>query len=274
VDVAAARLAFDYPAGEREFAVVDSTTEGDARVLDVTYESVGGRAVSAYLVVPDTAGGFPAVLYLHWYATNEPDGNRTEFLEEAVALAANGVVSLLPQQVFPWGAPPSGAAEDRQAVIDQVVDLRIGLDILLAQPEVDPARLAVVGHDFGGMYAALVTGLDDRVDAAAILAGVPRWADWYLRYWHPVPTAEEPAYEATMSEVDPVTFLPGTEIPLLLQFAKSDQFVNQAAIETWLAAAPDEWTTIETYAWNHSLRTNAALADRLAFLTVELGLDE
>lgn len=272
VDVTAARLAFEYPDADREFVVIDSTQEAGVTIHDVTYESVGGRVVSAFLVVPDATGPFPAVLFLHWYATNEPDGNRTEFLDEAIDLAADGVVSLLPEQVFPWATPPSGATEDRQAVIDQVVDLRVGLDILLAQPQVDADRLAVVGHDFGGMYAALVGSLDDRIDGAAILAGVPRWADWYLRYWQPVPAGDEPAYEATMANVDPVTFLPVTEIPLLLQFSRTDQFVNQAAIDAWLAAAPDESTTVETYAWNHSLHTQAADAHRRAFLAAVLHL--
>jgi dienelactone hydrolase len=272
VDVAGAREAFQYPAGERRFVLVDSTEDAGVTIRDITYESVGGRTLSALLVTPGSAGPFPAVLFLHWYATNEPDGDRTEFLDEAVALAGRGVVSLLPQQAFPWASPPSGAAEDRQAVIDQVVDHRIGIDILLAQPEVDPDRLAVVGHDFGGMYAALLAGIDPRVDAAVVMAGVPRWADWYLRYWHPVPAAEEPAYEATMLAVDPVTFLPDVSGPLFFQFAESDQFVSQAAIDAWLAAAPDESTTVETYAWNHSLRTEDAEADRRAYLAAALGL--
>ena len=252
--------------------VVEETTTNGVTVRDVTYESAGGRIVSAFVVLPDGAGSSAAVLYLHWYAPSEEDGDRTEFLDEAVALASEGVVSLLPQQVFPWTTPPSGAAEDRRAVIDQVVDLRIGLDILLQQPAVDPERVAVVGHDFGGMYGALVAGLDDRVDAAVIIAGVPRFADWYLRYWNPVPAEERPAYSATMAAVDPVTFLPQTETSLLFQFGKSDQFVKQAAIDAWLAAAPTDRTRVESYAWNHSLRTEAALADRRAFLGRVLGL--
>jgi dienelactone hydrolase len=272
IDVAAARAAFDYPVEERQFVVLDSSEDGEAIIRDVTYESAGGRTVSAFLVTPalDSTGPFPAVLFLHWYATNEPDGNRTEFLEEAVGLAEHGVVSLLPQQVFPWKTPPSGTTEDHRAVIDQVVDLRIGIDILLAQPEVDPDRLAVAGHDFGGMYAALIAGLDPRVDAAVAMAGVPHWADWFLRYWRPVPSAEQPAYKATMAEVDPVTFLPDVRGELLFQFAESDQFVNQTAIDAWTGAAGDE--AVETYAWNHSLRTESARADRAAFLAAALGL--
>jgi dienelactone hydrolase len=272
VDVAAARSAFDYPAVEGAFEVLSSKDQGGATVRDVTYASVGGRTVSAWLVEPGGKGPFPAALFLHWYATNEPDGNRTEFLDEAVELAGTGVVSLLPQEVFPWSAPPAGAAADRQAVIDQVVDLRVGLDRLLARPNVDPKRVAVVGHDFGGMYAALIAGLDRRVDAAVVMAGVPHFADWYLRYWHPVPRAEEPAYKATMLDVDPVTFLPDAPGALLFQFASSDRYVSTGAIDTWTAAAPQGAQT-KTYDWNHSLRTEAARQDRDDFLTTGLGVD-
>ncbi len=76
----------------------------------------------------------------------------------------------------------------------------------------------------------------------------------------------------TMLEVDPVTFLPAAHAPVLFQFAESDQFVNQAAIDAWTAAAPGDATTVETYDWNHSLRTEAAGTDRDIFLTAELGL--
>lgn len=270
VDVAAARSAFDYPPIEGAFKVLSSKDQAGATVRDVTYASVGGRTVSAWLVEPAGKGPFAAALFLHWYATNEPDGNRTEFLDEAVALAATGVVSLLPQEVFPWAVPPAGASADRQAVIDQVVDLRAGLDLLLARPEVDPNRVAVVGHDFGGMYAALVAGLDPRVDVAVVMAGVPHFADWYLRYWHPVPRADEPAYRATMLDVDPVTFLPDAPGALLFQFASSDQYVSAGAIDAWNASAPEGAQT-RTYDWNHSLRTEAARRDRDEFLAAGLG---
>ena len=272
MDLPTARAAFDYDAGDGTFEISSSKTQGSAIVRDVTYASAGGRTVAAWLVEPKGGGPFPAVLFLHWYATNEPDGNRSEFLGEATDLAAKGFVSLLPQQVFPWAVPPSGAAADRQAVIDQVVDLRVGLDRLLARANVDPKRVAVAGHDFGGMYAALMAGLDPRVDVAVVMAGVPHFADWYLRYWHPVPRADEPAYRSTMLEVDPITFLPDAPNALLFQFASSDQFVSTGAIDAWTTAAPQGART-ETYNWNHSLRTEAARRDRDQFLVAGLGAD-
>lgn len=269
VDLVAARSAFDYHVAKPTFVEVAKTTKGRVTVSDVTYASVGGRTVSGLLVAPVGGSHHPVVLFLHWYATNEPDGNRTEFLEEATELAARGVVSLLPEQQFPWHKPPAGTTEDHQAVIDQVVDDRVGIDALLALPGVDPKRVGVVGHDFGAMYAALVAGLDGRVSAAVIMAGVPHFADWYLRYWHPVSTSEQATYKATMLEIDPVTFLPAAAGPVLFQFADSDQFVKQAAIDAWMAAAPRD-ASVKTYNSNHRLRTDAARADRDAFLAKAL----
>ena len=52
MDVAAARAAFDYPAAERTFKQSSSKALAGATVRDVTYPSVGGRTVSALLVVP------------------------------------------------------------------------------------------------------------------------------------------------------------------------------------------------------------------------------
>jgi len=49
--------------------------------------------------------------------------------------------------------------------------------------------------------------------------------------------------------------------------------VNQSAIDTWTAAAPGD-AAVETYTWNHSLRTESARADREAFLAAALGLAE
>ncbi len=40
----------------------------------------------AYLVVPAGKGPFAAILFGHWAMDGSPTRNRTEFLEEAVAL--------------------------------------------------------------------------------------------------------------------------------------------------------------------------------------------
>ena len=44
------------------------------------------------------------VLWLHWLG--EINGDRSEYLSEAVTLAGKGVVSVLPQGYFPWVPEP------------------------------------------------------------------------------------------------------------------------------------------------------------------------
>jgi hypothetical protein len=68
---------------------------GEVAIHDITYVSPKGGIVPAYLVVPKGKGPFAAVIWGHWYWSNSPMRNRKEFLDEAVALAQAGVVSLL-----------------------------------------------------------------------------------------------------------------------------------------------------------------------------------
>src|SRR5207245_11777395 len=69
---------------------------GDIEILDISYASPKGGRVPAYLVVPKGKGPFAGVIWGHWYWENSAFRNRKEFLDEAVVLAGNGVMSLQP----------------------------------------------------------------------------------------------------------------------------------------------------------------------------------
>ena len=66
-----------------------------ATIYDITYDSPKDGVVPAYLVVPSGKGPFAAVIWGHWYWQNSSLRNRKEFLDEAILLAQDGVVSLL-----------------------------------------------------------------------------------------------------------------------------------------------------------------------------------
>src|SRR4029078_4930660 len=88
---------FDYDAkAPLNLKVIGSQKRGDATVYDITYASPKGGVVPAYLIVPSTGKGpFAAVVWGHWYWTNSEMRNRKQLLDEAIALASAGVVSLL-----------------------------------------------------------------------------------------------------------------------------------------------------------------------------------
>jgi predicted esterase len=243
-------------------------TNAGVSVTDLTFD--GGRPTDAYLVAPDGAapGAARGILWFHWLETGAPTSNRSEFLEETRALAArDGVVSLLVDGTFPWSERPESIEHDRQAIEAELTMLARAYEVLLAQPAVDPARTGLVGHDFGAMYESVLFGRDPRPRLLVMMAPTARWADWYLRYWR---VADDPdQYRDALAPLDPVTALAGGgSRPILLQFAKHDQYVP-AEIAAEINAAAGTAAERHDYETGHEL-DEAARIDRDAWLIARL----
>jgi dipeptidyl aminopeptidase/acylaminoacyl peptidase len=103
------------------------------------------------------------------------DGNRTAphpyrpFREIAEALAPKGVAMLRLDDRGIGGSTGDGNAATGDDVAD---DARRAIDWLRARKDIDPERIAVIGHSFGGEIAPLVAANDPRV-AAVVLMGAP-----------------------------------------------------------------------------------------------------
>ena len=168
---------FDYDAkAPLDVKEVGRERREGATVIDLTYASPRGGRVPAYLVVPEGRGPFAAVLFGHWMMSGSPMRNRREFLEEAVVLARAGAVSLLIDA--PYVRPGfvlekeemREAAQSSEVARQQVVDFRRGLDLLLSRRDVDPKRVAYVGHSFGAHVGAILAGVDKRVGSFVLMA--------------------------------------------------------------------------------------------------------
>src|SRR2546425_8065909 len=148
---------------------------GDIAVPDISYASPSGGRVPAYLVVPSGKGPFAAVIWGHWYWSNSAMRNRKEFLDEAVALASAGVVSLLTDGAVarPGHVEDQSTLSDGQMtdLVQQIVDMRRGADLLLARPDIDPLRLAYVGHSYDATVGGFLSGVDKRFKAYVLMAG-------------------------------------------------------------------------------------------------------
>jgi dienelactone hydrolase len=160
---------------------VSVKARGGVTVEDITYTGASGDTVPAYLVIPKGKGKFAGILWGHWLMDGAPDNNRTEFLEEAIALAPRGVISLLidAPQNRPGYKPVPGIYPS--LVAQQVVDLRRGADLLLSRPDMDPARMAYVGHSFDSATGAILDAMDKRF-AGFVFMGGPQKLD-KLKSW-------------------------------------------------------------------------------------------
>jgi fermentation-respiration switch protein FrsA (DUF1100 family) len=246
---------------------------GKIQVEDISFRNLAGGRTSAYRVLPPGRGPAAGALFVHWYESDSPTSNRTQFLNEAVELAGHGLVSLLVET--PWSNPkfyPDRDVKlDYENSVQEVKELRRDLDVLLDGSRVDPKRVAYVGHDFGAMYGMVMTGVDRRISVAAFQAGNSRFGDWFLYNQARLTPEEKQKVMDRLAPVDPVRFiglLAGK--PVLLQFSKQDFYVPLNRAQAIIDAAKEPKQVL-FYDAGHGLNEQA-VRDRVAFLTEKLKL--
>lgn len=270
--LAALPTGFDYDRS-KPFDVQGAGVEkrGEVEVRDITFADLKGGRTPAYLVVP-AARPQAAILFVHWYEPPNPTSNRTQFVNEAVELARFGVVSLLPATM--WSDPAwfrnRKREDDLENSLAQLRELRRALDLLLSQPNVDPKRVAYVGHDFGAMFGAVLAGVDRRPRAYALQAGTTSFPNWYL-FGPPMKEPARTEFIRQLAVIDPVKHIgQASPAPVLLQFATRDIFVSHAqAEEFWRATR--EPKSIIFYDADHEMNEQAHI-DRVDWLIDKLKL--
>jgi dienelactone hydrolase len=261
--------------------VAATQREGAVEVLDVEFDGAkGDERVQAYLVRPaGTAApaSRAAILYVHWFGPPEPDSNRTQFLVEATAMAARGVVSLLVSTF--WSDPARYERRTWQTDFDntlrQARSLRRALDILIAQPGVDPQRVALVGHDYGAMHGAIVAAVDPRIRSFVFIAGAPRFPDWYsFGSATGVPKgADRGNWQRQFAAIDPVNVIGLSAASFFLQFGEKDFYTPRRAIVA-LYEATSEPKRLATYESEHEMRHAIIRHDRETWLVDQLSLGD
>lgn len=272
---------FDYdqkaPLNVQEVGVEQ---RGDVSVHDISYASPKGGRVPAYLVVPKGAGPFAAVIWAHWYQEGSELRNRKEFLEEAVALAPSGVVSLL---VDGWIARP-GAKPDPDPLNDkqinlrvqEILDMRRGADLLLARSDVDPKRLAYVGHSYSAATGAFLAGIDRRFTAFVLMAGnLSDEVDMKSKEFEDFRKKNGPekvdAFVAKYSWLDQGKYVShAAPATVFLQYATKEDFLTPARARQYYELVSDP-KILKFYDAPHALNAEAR-RDRIAFLVSELNL--
>jgi len=157
--------------------------------------SSGPLRLRGLLWKPAGRGPFPAVLFNHGSGGETADETARMPIQEAAAQLAplfvrRGYVFFYP---FRRGQGPSAGAapfmQDRLAAAErahgraarqqlqdtlmeteQLEDVLAALGFLRAVPDVDPSRLAVMGHSFGGQLTLLAAARDGTVRAAVTFA--------------------------------------------------------------------------------------------------------
>jgi cephalosporin-C deacetylase-like acetyl esterase len=253
---------------------------GDVAIHDISYASPKGGRVPAYLVVPKGKGPFAAVIWGHWYQDGSPFLNRKEFLDEAVALADSGVVSLLTDG--PIARPgfvqdPDPLAESRAKYrVQQILDMRRGVDLLLSRSDVDPKRIAYVGHSYNASTGAFLAGIDKRFKAFVLMAGnlsdqVDMKSKEFQEFRKQIGPEKVDAAVAKYAWLDQGKYVAhAAPSSVFLQYATKEDFLTPERAREYFALV-SEPKSLKFYEAPHALNA-AARRDRIAFLVKELNL--
>lgn len=194
--------------------VLRTEKEADHDRLLVTYQTEPGRRTDAYLLIPHRrARRAPAAVVFHATTSRhilQPVGLATSSTRHlALHLVRRGFVTLSPR-CFIYGPADSSAAagpahpergfKDYAAEGERLLQRAPGwsgmgkmlwdgmraVDYLMSRPEVDPERIACLGHSLGAKETLYLAAFDPRVRAAVFSEGGvglrhSNWdAVWYL----------------------------------------------------------------------------------------------
>jgi dienelactone hydrolase len=255
-------------------------------VHDLSYAgaSPGGGRVPAYLVVPPDPekGPFAAIVFMHGAG-----GGRSGMLPQALVLARAGAVGLLIDGPLSGARARPGARvsdvtrpeQTRAAMIQTIVDLRRGVDLLRARADVDPQRLGFVGASYGAVIGGILSGVETRIKAYALAVGGASLGDLVRNGTSPM--AKQAAKALTpeqletnlklLAPLDPVHYV-GHAAPAALFFQNGlrDMGIPEASARRYQAAG-SEPKRIAWYDAGHGLNAQA-FRDRAAWLSEQLSL--
>src|SRR6266481_6224273 len=177
---------------------------------------------------------------------------------------------------------PPGFVEDStplneqqiEVEVQQDVNLRRGADLLLARTDVDPRRLAYVGHSCDGSAGGFLSGTEKRFKAFVIMAGdlsfdIDKKTKSFLEYRQKIGPAKFDTFAAKYSWMDAGKYVShAAPAAMFLQYATDEPFLNGDLAKQYFELV-SEPKKLKIYSAPHALNLEAT-RDRITFLAEQL----
>ncbi len=200
------------------------------RIKKLRYEALPGLWVPALLYEPETlADKVPVILNVNGH---DPKGKAAPYKQtRCINQARRGMLAL---NVEWFGMGQLRSAGFQHARMNQLdlcgtsglapfyLNMKRGLDVLLAHPHADPRRVAVTGLSGGGWQTIFISSLDTRVTLTDPVAG---YSSFVTRLHHPKDLGDSeqtPCDMATVADYTHLTALMAPRPTLLTYNAKDD----------------------------------------------------
>ena len=136
--------------------------------------------VNGLLAIPDNATGpVPAALIVGGSGTHDRDGTmfgQTPYRDIAQYLAANGIATLrFDRRLYTHAQAVLSAVGGALTVQEEIIDdALLAVELLKADPRIDPDRVFLIGHSLGANLAPRIAAAIDDFAGLILLAGSPR----------------------------------------------------------------------------------------------------
>jgi predicted esterase len=238
-------------------------------VRDVSFVGPDGNRLEGYLAAARESGSQPAVIYAHGAG-----GDRDEMIDEAIAMARRGAVTLTLTMRYSPTRPTlvpeglEGIRVNAKVDVDAVREVLRTVDMLRSLPEVDDDRIGYVGWSQGGRTGAIVSGIDHRIRAFDLVAiGAQPMAPLIQQ----APPEWQPELKKLFAQIDPLFYIRhAAPSQLLFQNGKDDDVFSKTELET-LADRGSEPKEVRWYESGH-LPVPKMWADSRAWLAERLDL--
>ena len=251
-------------------SVLSTSDDGSLTVQTIEFDADHGLKCSAELIFPDRKGRYPGVV---WLGSNDKGWE-----QYAIEFSKLGAVSILPD----WcgNAPITDAHAYYQEHVMMTVNVRRAVDILSSRKDMDPKRIAFVGHSGGTLIGADAVAVDKRFKAAVFEVGLQGFTYHVCTSAHPFAVGARKElnnqllnWVSVLAPLDAILYI-GHEAPtvLLFQSARLDQGVPQSDAQAFFDAA-SEPKQLKWYDSGHKMELPEVTKDRTDFLRKELRMN-
>lgn len=248
---------FQYSAlSHVNYKVDTSYASGNVKIKKISYLSTDSFIVSAYLIVPQIKGKTPLIVFQHW-----GEGNKNEFLEEAIELSRNGIICVLPDAV--WLCPKSEITSIKKKGYELyrqgVMNIRTALDLAMTNYKIDSSKVCYVGHSYGCNLGAILSAVEKRINNFVFMTGVYSTTQNTINSkekedveWRTNNPDQFNAWIAKMRPLDAELYLPYKTAPCIIQVAEQDEYITKAENDKFIKITPEP-KLVQSFKTNHKL---------------------
>lgn len=254
---------------------VGTVEELGREIRDVTYASPEGGQVPAYIAEPTEDPSDVGIIML----PGLPE-KRHAYLDPISRFACTGATAIVIDA--PWARDDSRTGDeitftpqDRDEQIQLMIDLRRAVDVL-EEHGVD--RIGFDGMSYGAAMGALLAGIEERIDAFALLVPDGGLVAHFTHEGRPVfplntmSTDEVSAWLEAMEPIEPVHFVGDATAPILIASGRDDEVIPVEDAEALHEAAGGN-AEVRWYDAGHGLNPTAMI-EHLEWLADKVGLDQ